>query len=181
MEIIDKYLSKSTLTIMFDETVPTDAKIVVCIDNAETFKANSTSGKHDVGYEGVEPNGRMIEVTAPTDLSALVVITIYIGEDSYSTTFLNKYMLFKAQNKHLASVNDVDNMCVGCNEKNWRTQTIAILLRTRLLEYAYENNLVEDQFKFYTDLARVLDFKHVLFESIPEFYNNLGNYGNTLV
>jgi len=67
-------------------------------------------------------------------------------------------------------------MCQDCNEKNWRTEAIAILLRTRLLDYAYQNDLMDDAICFYTGIVRVLDMDGITFESIPEFRNNLNNY-----
>lgn len=126
----------------------------------------------------VVPSGRAVEITVPTDLDALIIITIYIGKDKYTTMFLNKYMLFKAQNKYLAGHQSVT--CEDCEEKKWRTNTLALLLRTRLLEYAYDNNLLDDSIQHYIDLTRVLSFDDVLFESIPAFYNNLSKYADEL-
>lgn len=183
MEIIDKYLNESTLTILFDEVIQDGVKVDVSINNAENHYRNVENKKYDLFKQDVVAAGRSIEITIPSDMSALLVITVTIDGVSHSTLFLNKYMLFKAQNKHLAmsSCGNSNNTCEGCGEKIWRTKTLAILLRTRLLDYAYTNDLIDDAIKLYVDLTRVLDFKHITFESIPVFYNNINTYVNELV
>lgn len=180
MRIIDKYIQASKLTILFDEPIDVDV-VTVGIDNAYNYHNNIANRIHDAGYSNVQPLGRAIEITAPTDLAALVVVTIYIGDTVYTTMFLNQYMLFRAQNKHLAGNTTCNNACASCDEKTWRTNTLAILLRTRLLEYAYTNDLLNDAIDLYNDLTRVLTFDGIAFESIPAFYNNLDSYGDTLV
>lgn len=119
-------------------------------------------------------------VTIPLQTSALIIVTVQIANDMYVTMYFNKYMLFKAQNRYLASSNcqcfNNHNSCNGCDEKHWRTTTIAMLLRISLLNYAYENYLTHDAIGFYIDLCRVLDFCDISFESIPNFYNTLDSH-----
>ena len=86
------------------------------------------------------------------------------GDSIYTVMFLNEYMLFKAQEQYL---NTKMECCDGCDEKQWRVNTLAILLRMRLLEYAYDNNLIDDAISYHEDLIRTLSF-----DNIP-FYNPL--------
>lgn len=70
--------------------------MIVGVDNARNYYHNVNDKIHDAGYMDVVPSGRAVEITVPTDLDALIIITIYVGKDKYTTMFLNKYMLFKA-------------------------------------------------------------------------------------
>lgn len=177
MEIIDKYITGTVLTLVFDQNIPTETT-TIRVDYGENYYKNTKVGKHDLLYNTPTVTDTQIQIELPSDASALLVITVYIGDAGYITTFLNRYMLFKAQNKHLAVHNCMkcDNgMCQDCNEKSWRTETLAILLRTQLLNYAYDNGLIDDTVKFYVELNRVLDFSGIVFESIPSYNDNLNN------
>lgn len=180
MKIIDKQVKENTLILVFDQALPPVGKtITVGIDNAENYYKNSKALKHDLLYESPAIVDGQIHINLPTDVSALLIITAYIDGTKCTAMFLNSYMLFKAQNRHLSVRNCTkctNDMCQDCNEKNWRTEAIAILLRTRLLDYAYQNDLMDDAICFYTGIVRVLDMDGITFESIPEFRNNLNNY-----
>lgn len=166
MEIIDRYIQGSQLTILFD--APLVHNVAVGVDNATSYNGANDKGKHDAYWTNVTPNGNAVEITIPDDFDALVVVTIYIstlnGDKVYKVMFLNEYMLFKAQQQYL---NQKQMCCGDCSEKQWRSNTLAILLRTRLLEFAYENDLLTDAIEHYVDLARILSFDNVPFTSIP--------------
>lgn len=175
-------MCEHSVVIRFDEIIPSDTKVGV--DNAQSYHKNVSNGKHDVFYNSPAIEDNQIEIKIPSNTSALIVITVYANDTKYTTMFYNTYMVFKAQNRYLAVRNCVkcdNSLCQDCNEKNWRTNTIAMMLRTRLLQYAYENDLINDAIKFYTDLIRVLDFKGITFEGVPSFYNNLDEYATTLL
>ena len=182
MEIVNKYIQDNKLIIAFDAAIGS-VPVSVGIDNAETYLENNESGKHDYWYETVTPVDKTIYVDIDSHASALLIVTVTVNNQKYVTMFLNRYMLFKAQNEHLASrgCNTCGNKCQDCDEKRWRTDTIAVLLRTQLLNYAYDNSLLYDAIQFYNDLTRVLNFKNIVFESIPQFYNNLDIYATTLL
>lgn len=182
MEIIDKYIVGTTLTLIFDDTVPSGAH--VGIDNGENYMKNQDANKHDYTYDSPVINGKTISVTLPSKASALIIATVYAGNDTYCEAFLNRYMIFKAQNRFLAIRNctKCDNsVCQDCNEKSWRTNMLTILLRTQLLNYAYENGLFYDTIDFYQGLIRLLNFNDILFESIPSFYNDLNKHATMLL
>lgn len=166
MEIIDRYIQGSQLTILFAAPLVND--VAVGVDNATSYNKTNNKGKHDAYWTNVVPNGNAVEITIPDDFDALVIVTIYIstvtGDKIYKVMFLNEYMLFKAQQQYL---NDRQARCSDCDEKQWRSNTLAMLLRIRLLQYAYENDLLTDAIDHYVDLARILSFDNVPFTSIP--------------
>lgn len=166
MEIIDRYIQGSQLTILF--AAPLVHAVAVGVDNATSYSKVNGKEKHDAYWTNVVPNGNAVEITIPDDFDALIVVTIYvptITEDKvYKVMFLNEYMLFKAQQQY---INSKQACCDDCEEKQWRSNTLAILLRTRLLEYAYDNDLLIDAIDHYVDLARILSFDNVPFTSIP--------------
>ena len=180
MEIIDKYLSANDLIVVFDQAVPQDQAITVYVDNAEDYYSNAADDKHTYVFTDPKVSQTSVSVAIPSQTSALIIVTVQIADTKYVTMYFNKYMLFKAQNRYLAASNcqccNGHNSCSSCDEKHWRTTTIAILLRTQLLNYAYENYLTHDAIGFYIDLCRVLDFCDVSFESIPKFYNTLDSH-----
>lgn len=174
MEIIDKYIIGTTLTLVFDEAVPSETR--VAIDYGENYKRNVNQGEHDRSYNTPTIVDKTVQVTLPSDASALLVITVYTNTNTLVTLFLNHYMLYKAQNEYLSKTDcNGSYNCDGCDIKKWRVATVSVLLRIRLLDYAYQNNLIQDAVEFYQHIQRVLDFKNVFFESIPENYNSLSD------
>ena len=88
--------------------------------------------------------------------------TFISGDSVYTVMFLNEHMLFKAQEQYL---NTKMECCGGCDEKQWRVNTLAILLRMRLLDYAYDNNLINDAISHHEDLIRTLSFDNIPFHN----------------
>ena len=66
MEIIDKYIRGSKVTILFSALI-FSKYVKVGIDNATNYKANNSKGEHDVYLEQVETNGDAVEITIPDD------------------------------------------------------------------------------------------------------------------
>lgn len=141
MEIINKRIQESKLILAFDNTIGSNSVVTVGIDNAENYNKNKESGSHDYWYENPTVSDKTIYVDIDSDASALIVITVTIGDTKYVTLFLNRYMLFKAQNKFLSKKDCICNTssCKDCDEKKYRSELLAILLRTQLLNYAYDN------------------------------------------
>lgn len=187
MEIISKYVQGSNLLLNFSDDLPYGTQVVVKINNAENHKQNIADGKFDYVYSSDNGNAisisnRTIKIEIDSAASALLFVEVSIDSTKYSTIFLNDYMLFKAQNRYLAKLdyNCTNGCCDACGEKKNRTELMTILLRTRLLDYSYANGLIDDSVQFYTDLSRILDFSEIVFESIPQFYNNIDDYATTL-
>lgn len=176
MAVVDKYITETALTLVFDQDFAPNAEIIVGVDNAEHYYTNSKNSKHDLLYNEPTVWGAKLEIELPSDAPALTVITVYVNTETLVTTFLNKYMLYKAQNRHLATKECSKwnmSVCKDCDEKRWRTETVVVLLRMQLLDYAYNNDLTEDTIQFFVDLTRVLNFDGITFESVPIFYNTL--------
>lgn len=115
----------------------------------------------------LSPEGTALTITVPHDADAMIVVEVKINQLFTKTIFLNKYMIYKAFDKHLSKEN-CDNKCNSCSDKNWRNKTLSAMLRINLLNYAYENMSFNEAIDRYVDLNRSLDFKDITFESAPD-------------
>lgn len=164
MEIVNKQLYGQTLTLVFSSEIPAQTEVVINIDDALNYGKNGDN--HDYSETlTTEIRSHAISVNVPYNIGPCIVVTVINGDDRVQTLFVNWYMIYCAQKRHLAKY-ELNGAC-NCDEKIWRSTTLAIMLRCRLLEYSYEQGLWDDAIKYYEDLTRVLNFDGISFESIP--------------
>lgn len=164
MEIVNKQLYGQTLTLVLSSAIPANTEVVINIDDALNYGKNGDD--HDYSETlTISDTSQVISVTVPYNIGPCIVVTVKGVGDTIQTLFVNWYMIYCAQKRHLAKY-ELNGAC-NCDEKIWRSTTLAIMLRCRLLEYSYEQGLWDDAIKYYEDLTRVLNFDGISFESIP--------------
>ena len=93
--------------------------------------------------------------------------------------YVNEFSLFKAKSKYLLAFDTCCNtcglngMCVSCNEKKVRYQTITYMLRLNLFYQSYINGNVQLTTKYYEDARRIYDMDNIFFEYVS--FKGTGN------
>ena len=170
ISVINTYLYDNTLTVVFnqdlDPGVTGISNITANVYNASQYVYGSSDNVPCKIISDLTPAGTALDIPIPLDADALIIVEIVFGETKTKTVFLNKYMIYKAFDKHLQS--ECNTKCNACAQTSWKTATLAAMMRINLLNYAYENALLEDALKYYVDLSRSLDFNNITFESAPD-------------
>lgn len=85
-------------------------------------------------------------------------------DTSAFTVYINGVLGFYYDEKEIyyKEIELLTTNCSTCLDKEQKERMVLFMLKQQLLEYAVNNNLVEDQISFYRDLARMLkiDYKY---------------------
>ena len=148
MNITNITLTDSTITIVVDESVSTGDKIY--LDTVDNYSNR---------YSDNDENHTWV-VTGKTGTTITIQLTDLEPElDTSAFTVTIKGVLgfyYDLEELYHKEVSLYTSFCNTCLDKEQKERIALFMLKYNLLDYATENNLVEDQVEHYRDLARML-------------------------
>lgn len=144
----------------------------VYIDKASNYgNAYSGSANKHTWTPEYTTTANIIKITIPTYAPTYFTFTIITANEVLLGMYLNEFSLFKAKSKYLLTFDACcggccghNSVCVGCNEKQKRYQTITYMLRLNLFYQSYINGNVHLTTKYYEDARRIYDMDEIYFE-----------------
>ena len=107
-----------------------------------------------------EDHSYAIEVSSNSDTITIDYTELDPELDTSAFTILiNGVLGFYFDDKELyyAQVNLLTNFCSTCLDKHQKEKIMLFLMKQQLLQYAIDNELIDDQIQYYTDLARLFN------------------------
>lgn len=149
MKVIDINIIEDNIVIGLDQNISVSKLYIDTLDNDKN-KYSIEDDQHTYVIENASVNNRTITINYKTlspelDLSAFTVL-------------INGVLGFYYNDKELyyKEIQLLTNHCSTCLDKQQKERMLLFLLKQSLLEYATDNDLIEDQIQYYKDLARML-------------------------
>lgn len=150
MNIQNINLTDGIITITLDANATVNK---VYIDTLYNSKNKYSNVDNDHTYVVVDPSvvGKVITIDSKDFASEL--------DSSAFTVLINGTLGFYYDDKELyyKEIELLTSYCSTCLDKQQKEKMVLFTLRYQLLQYAVENNKVEDQIEHYKDLARMLN------------------------
>lgn len=148
-------VNNNIINISLDSEQAVSKVLIDTLDNINNlYTEDDDEHSYVVEQDGDSVNNIQIDsntLSPELDMSAFVV-TINGIQGFY---FNDKELYYK-------EIDLLTNFCSTCLDKQQKERIVLFMTKYHLMQYAIENNLIEDQISYYIDLARMLniDFKY---------------------